>query len=345
MPNNMTFGSIYRTVFLAVLFLFISYNFALNFARAGNYYLNLQDYLSERAALPFQFRILMVPVFKLLLNLLNQLSPQIYFSSLPLYLTKPEQLVYVVINCIGFFFALIFFHQLARTTFKSSNFVFEADLLFITATYSIFVLNPNLNFILPYDLPSLAFMQLCTLLVLRESRLLLALAFVFATVNRETSFVVVIFLTSRILLGLEPRRMHALLTVVALTVIWIVIKVSLSFFVTGSGPFILFDLVPRANLTILLKPWQWPNLLPLLLPFAVATYVLLRAPNRNALSWTGTYMLGFLALFMVAGITEHRSYGDLIGFSVISILFFLEHRGLIIRITDRLSGDFASTPL
>ena len=59
--------------------------------------------------------------------------------------------------------------------------------------------------------------------------------------------------------------------------------------------------------------------------------VSLGAPSRNALSWTGTYLLGFFALFVVADITEHRSFADLIGFSVMSILFFLEQRGLIIR--------------
>ena len=124
--------------------------------------------------------------------------------------------------------------------------------------------------------------------------------------------------------------MDALLTGVVLTVIWIVIKVGLSFFVTGSGPFALFYLTPT-NVTVLLKPWQWPNLIPLLLPFAVCIYVSLGAPSRNALSWTGTYLLGFFALFVVADITEHRSFADLIGFSVMSILFFLEQRGLIIR--------------
>src|SRR5262249_23690976 len=159
-----------------------------------------------------------------------------------------------------------------------------------------------------------------------------ALVFQFTTLNRETSFIVVIFLTSRILLGLEPRRMRALLTVVALTVIWIVLKVGLAFFVTGRGSFTIFNLKPLTNVTILLKPWQWPNLIPLGLPFAVCTYVSLSAPRRTALSWAGTYLLGFFALFMVAEITEHRSYADLIGFSVISILFFLEQRGFIIRL-------------
>jgi hypothetical protein len=334
MQNRVTFGRLYRTVFLAVLFFFISYNFALNFARAGSYFLNLQDYLSGRAALPFQFRVLMVPAFKSLLNVINDFSPQNYFSSLPQYITEREQLAYAVVNCIGFLLALSFFHQIAQATFKSSVYSFWADFLFITATYSIFVLNPNLNFILPYDLPSLAFMQLCTLLVLREKWLLLLLTFVFATLNRETSFIVVIFITSRILFGLEQRRMHVMLIVVVLTTIWIIIKACLSFLIVGSGPFVLFDLVPRDNVTILLKPWQWPNLIPLLLPLALATHVLLSVPSRNARSWAATYILGFLPLFMVAGITEHRSFADLIGFSVMSILFFLDHCGLIIRVAE-----------
>src|SRR5262249_29700280 len=112
MSKSVACGSIYRTVFLAVLFLFISYNFALNFARVGSYYLVLHDYLSGQAALPNQFRILMAPVFKFLLSFLDEFNPLKYFSSLPAYLTEREQLAYAIINCAGFFCALIFFHQI-----------------------------------------------------------------------------------------------------------------------------------------------------------------------------------------------------------------------------------------
>ena len=109
MPNSIPSGSIYRTVFLAILFLFISYNFALNFARAGGHYFILQDYLSGQAPLPNQFRILMMPVFKFLLSLLDEFNPPNYFSKLPEYLIEREQLAYAIVNCVGLFCALIFF--------------------------------------------------------------------------------------------------------------------------------------------------------------------------------------------------------------------------------------------
>ena len=330
MTDSPSSKTTYRTILLTLTFILVSFHFALSFARVGRYFLPLQDYISGMRLCLINIELLPAPAFKLLLYFFSEFNVTKYFSSMPSYVGDPEQLTYALVNCASFFFALLLFHQVAQIVFKSRALVFWANFLFVVAAYSIFVLNPNLNFILPYDLPSLAFMQLCTLLVLRGRWIALALVFVFATINRETSFIVVIFLASRIALGLEPRRFNALLTAITLTVIWIAIKASLFLLLKGNGMeggVALFKL--DYNIAILLKPWQWPNLIPLLIPLIVCICAVARAPTRIMLSWAATYLVGFLALFVVAQITEQRAFGDLLGFSIVSTVFFLERRGLL----------------
>jgi hypothetical protein len=228
-------GVNYRTFLLTILFLLISYHFALNFARAGSYFLPQQDYTEGRAGLPYQYRILMVPIFKALLQFFNRIDVQNIFPNVPPFIATPRQPTYAMVTFVGFFCAMALFHQIARAAFDSDIEVFLSDLLFVVATYSVFILNPNLNFILPYYLPSLALTQLCTLLVHWRKWTLLILAFIVRTINRETSFLVVVFIACRILLGLKPCRVSALFAAAVLAAIWVIIKVILFFLVAGTA--------------------------------------------------------------------------------------------------------------
>ena len=321
----------FQKLLLLIFFLLVSYLFALDFARTGNYFLRIEDYTAGHGELPFQYRILMAPVFKALLQVLSAFDIQSHFLNMPEFVRTPEQVAYLAVNFVGFFFAILFFDQISKTVFASRSAVFWADFIFIVSSYSIFILNPNLNFILPYDLPALAFAQLSTLLILRKKWLYAVLVFAVATINRETSFIVVVFLASRIALGLETGKRAALLSAVALSIIWVAIKIALLFFVVpkvgGGGGVAALKI--QYNLITMLKPWQWAALLPLALPLTVCIFGILMRRNPAALSWSSTYLLGFAALFVVAQITECRAFADLIGFSAISTIYVLASRGVI----------------
>jgi hypothetical protein len=315
-----------------VLFLLIAAQFSLNFAKTGEYYLDINKFINGDATIPYQYRILTAPIFKGLLSLFGSFDLTKVLEHCPVYISQPVQLAYFLVNFISYFAALTVFSLIAKEVFNSRQAAFYACSIFIVMTYFVFILNPDLQFILPYDLPSLAFTQICVLLVLRRQWPLLCVVFAIATFNRETMFLVILFTFTRAWTGSEERKTGLAVTAV-LAVIWLAVKAILAYFIKGGasdaalGGVAAFKLV--YNLTTLLKPWQWPALFPLLLPLALTVYFLFKKPSKQALDWIAPYLLGFAMLLVVAQITEHRAFGDLIGFAAMSATFFLIERGFV----------------
>ena len=193
-------------------------------------------------------------------------------------------------------------------------------MLFYIVTTSYFCLNINNAFLLPYDIPAILFTFICIYLILNKKWLLLHIVFAIATINRETSFLILIFLS---LWAVSPNgEKKSLRYLLTLSTIWIVIKFIL---------FIKYAHLPTeegirlfSNITMILKPWQWPALLPLFLTmtFSVITY----GKFSKLRPWSGTTIVGFLIFFMFAVLAETRAFGDLIPYFLVSLTPFINVR-------------------
>jgi hypothetical protein len=196
------------------------------------------------------------------------------------------------VNCGSFFVALQLFRKVS-----AENFVGMAALasysLFVVLAYLWFVLDPGLSFLLPYDLPALAFCAASLLCVLRGRWYLLCAVFVLATLNRETSYLIVLLVLFRWYLGGE--RGPALLVAGVLAAIWLALKLALVFwFWPASGGLVISGLRIAYNFAVLAKPWQWPALWPLILPVAVSAWGCRVADARP---WAITASAGFFRCF------------------------------------------------
>lgn len=232
-----------------------------------------------------------------------------------------------------FFTSIQVFRRIAIAVFHSVGPAACAVFLFVVITYATFVLNPIHPFVLPYDLPSLTMMQLCTLcIVLQRWKMLIAL-FPVATINRETTFLLVVFLMFTWWFGPRTGRNSVLLMASVLSVIWIAIKLVLSFAITGGGSSAVFlggVLAWRIadNLAEFLKPWLWPALLLNFIPVALLV-MFLTGRLRSCRRWHLTAITGYGALFTVGVVTEFRAFADLIGFFAISLTAILQESKFI----------------
>lgn len=320
-------------VCISGVLLLLACNFAFNFARDGIYFLSLPKYVRLHEALPFQYRILMVFVLKTLMPVVSAWNISRMFSHAPPYLLSPEALAYLTINSISCFIALQTFLRIALAIFSSRGLAACAISLFIMMIYATFILNPVHPFILPYDLPSLAFTQLGTLCIIRQRWKTLLIVFMIATLNRETTFLLIFFLMMVWWFQLRKERNSALIMAIVVSVIWVMIKLILYLTISGDGTSAVFLGGISAwriadNFAELFKPWQWPSLFINLIPFGILSALLTRR-LRNSREWHLTAVVGYAALFPVGLVTEFRAFADLIGFFAISLTAILQETKFI----------------
>jgi hypothetical protein len=324
--HNSAKQNLWSEFFVSGVLLLLACNFALVFARDGQYFLPINNYIDLEVRLPYQYRILMVPVFRSLLHFFEIVDLQRLFTHVPPYLATSEALAYCTVNSVSFFVAAQIFRRIAFSVFQSKRLTAFAVSLFVVIIYMAFVINPNLNYILPYDLPSLAFMQAGTLLIIRKRWKTAIGLFAIATINRETTFLLIAFLVFSWWFDSRKERSGAFATAAVLSVIWVAVKIVLSLTITGNGSDAPLGGVAAMkigyNLAEFLKPWQWPSLLPNFLPLGILA-MLLTGKLKSHREWHMTSVTGYVALFVVAQVTEFRAFGDLIGFFAISLTVIL----------------------
>ena len=233
--HNSAKQNLWSEFFVSGVLLLLACNFALVFARDGQYFLPINNYIDLEVRLPYQYRILMVPVFRSLLHFFEIVDLQRLFTHVPPYLATSEALAYCTVNSVSFFVAAQIFRRIAFSVFQSKRLTAFAVSLFVVIIYMAFVINPNLNYILPYDLPSLAFMQAGTLLIIRKRWKTAIGLFAIATINRETTFLLIAFLVFSWWFDSRKERSGAFATAAVLSVIWVAVKIVLSLTITGNG--------------------------------------------------------------------------------------------------------------
>jgi len=305
----------------SALFVFIcalmSAHFAMIFCRVGADSVNMQDYIAGKLATPYQWRCLMMPVFQFLLDALTPERMSYLPRLTPPFLKDPTRLSFFLVNGVSMFVAMLAHTAAAQALFKNVAQARLSTAVFTTTAYLVFILNPNLPYILPYDIPALAFGGIGAWLVLSGRYLGACILLPFAVLNRETAFMTPLLLLCLLLRGHADKRAWPYLVVMG--VIWMGIKLLVAQMFSHNADASEFKLTH--NLVTVIKPWQWPALLPLLALALLSMRTALLPGRVNAAGMaTG---LAFTALLVVAAIAETRAFGDLIQLSALCMTHLL----------------------
>lgn len=306
---------------ITALFIFIcalmSAHFAMVFCRVGADSVNMHDYIAGKLDTPYQWRCLMMPLFQFLLDVLTPERMSHLPKLTPPFLKDPVRLSFFLVNSVSMFIAMLTHTAAAQALFKNIVQARVSTVVFTTVTYLVFILNPNLPYILPYDIPALAFGGAGAWLVLSGRYLTACVLLPLAVLNRETAFMTPLLLLCLLLRGHIDKRGWPYLVVMGL--IWVAIKLLLAQMFSHNDDASEFKLTH--NLITLIKPWQWPALLPLLAMALLSIRAAFLPGQVNAVGMaTG---LAFGALLVVAAVAETRAFGDLIQLSALCMTSLL----------------------
>lgn len=291
--------------FMLCMLALLAANFAMNFSKIGVPFLDIQAYIAGNEATPFQWRCLMRPVFRVLLATFDPTFIAHLPKLTPEFLKDPLRLSYFLVNGSCIYMAMVFHWLAARAHFLERNSANLSTLVFALVCYFVFVLNPNLGYLLPYDIPALALGGAGIWLVLSGRYLVATLMFPIAVLNRETAFMVPVLLACMAIRGQADKRAWPHVAVMLLS--WVVVKWALAQAFKGAAEGSEIKLF--YNVVTSIKPWQWPALLPLLFMVVVSARAALSSERERAIGTAA--VAGFVALAVVAVIVETRAFGDL----------------------------------
>jgi hypothetical protein len=312
-----------------LLFAVLAVHFSYNDLKVNDIFLNTQQYVAGFERSPYQYRVLMMPVFSALLHFFNNLSPAVMAFKRPIFLHSPEQLCYFFVSAACYFGAVLLFDRLSRRLFSRSVALLCLS-IFVLITYLFFDLNPVLSFLLPYDMSALLFSNALLLLFLDRRWVWTCLLFILATINRETTFVMIfVVLANAVFTRDLADRKASLIAAGVMGVLWLVIKLALTLLMTHARPdegtiHGLANIRIPYNLSELLKPWDWPAVIAVYIPAAMAAYLFVKSKQAGVRGWTSACLAAFLAFFALANTTEQRAFGDVIGlYAIVCTLFIL----------------------
>ena len=195
------------------------------------------------------------------------------------------------------------------------HYIYPLVLVLCTATYVLVSLHARSFY---YDLPSLGFFAAGLYLIyFRKHPLWFAALFIVATLNRETTLVLLLFFVLAAMTEsgkVDWRRGYAprtLAVVVPLAIYWIAWHVYVNRLYSGNHT----AWIPayKINLVLLAWPPAWPQL------FAAGGYTILpivlyrkRVKDATLRLWLWTLPAWFCLMFLYGIIVESRLYGELI---------------------------------
>lgn len=276
------------------------------------------------ANLPYQARVLMALVYRQSESVISQVPFLLRLGDLfPGQISNPiHAITAYTITFLSFIVSALVAQVIRIHLFPGKSLASPGSLMnliillpWIYIMFGLFILNPNLNFILPYDLPSVAFQFILLAMILKRFHILLLLPmFVVATLNRESTMLILIF---TVILSFASRKTdsHYFPRVASsFALAWIGVKLILRQVFLNSDSETSFGLI--RNFGYLLRGIQIPSIFPLIVMlsvFVIALLICLRqeqpSPEVSAIVLTGLF--GFLLIFYHAWIVEMRAYGDL----------------------------------
>ncbi len=294
-------------------------------------YINTLQYEQGVARMPFQGRCLMMLPMRwahgslLLARLTKPFALSHFWFPRPV---QAEVLMQALINIACLLIAGVAttrIYQASSRTRLLTPLVYPLLLVLCGATY---VMHTVQNFRFIYDLPSLAFFSVAMyLLYFRRHRLLFAALFLVATINRETTLLLLplAMINDAVIDGRfrwqQMLRARTLLLVVPLAALWLAWQI----LVRRHFAHNLSEFYPRFdwNFKSLLVPQAWPQLLSAcgyLLPLVVRR----RIADPKLQAWLWLLPLWLLFMFCFGILIETRIYGELIPLVVCASMLILE---------------------
>lgn len=302
-------------------------------------FLDLRLYTEGHAGLPYQYRVLPMYVFRLLLHVPLVMKIAAHVQPLE---NDPYRLIIAGIGFAGMLGALL---ATGGTLFRLTGdrvYSFWASLLLALMALVDLASSWNDPFITPYDVPSLMFFALCIFLVLRQTWWAYYPVFLLAVLNRETACFITIFFAIWEWVRLEdagasvPRRLQWIVpNVLAQALLWTAIKVWLSHHFAGNpieptsshaGGLFLNHFT--YNIKELFKVFQWP-LYASICGFSLPFLWLQRRWIQNRgleLALAIILPLSFAGLMIVGVVVEIRIFSDWIALVAPAVALILWNR-------------------
>jgi hypothetical protein len=279
--------------------------------------------------LPYQYRALMAWVLRegLTIPRLTAIS-----ARLPVPIRDPRLFVLFVTSWLSLFGSVLFTWRSLSLLTGDEHYSRWASLLVIYMAYFQFPLVFGLDFLLPYDLPSLFFFCGCLYCIISERMALFYLFFVIGTFNRETICMATVLLVLWRWQELKRREGVVALGAHVLTQasIWFVIILYLHRLFAGNvadTPGASFYYKLGYNLRVIVKPQQWPILLSVF-GFSLPVVTLSRGWMRNEAMKRSLYLLAawFAIMMMVGVIVEIRIFSELISYMAVAVGLIVYNR-------------------
>jgi hypothetical protein len=297
-------------------------HFCLAYLQNSQPFLNLDEYMHGASRLPYQYRALMAWVLQEGLRV-----PRLAVISalLPVPIRDPRLLILFVTSWLSLLGSVLFtWRSLSRLT-GNEQYSRWASLLVVYMAYFQFPLVFGLDFLLPYDLPSLFFFCGCLYCIILARMRLFYLFFVVGTFNRETICMVTLLLVLWRWQELRRRGRIAAVGahVLAQASIWFLINIYLHHLFAGNAPDTAgasFYYKLGYNLRTIIKPQQWPILLSVF-GFSLPFVAVWRGWMKNEAMERSIYLLPawFAVMMMVGVIVEIRIFSELISYMAIAV--------------------------
>jgi hypothetical protein len=304
-----------------LLLLTICTHFCLVYIQNSQPFLNLDQYVHGTAKLPYQDRVLMAWVLRGGLRIPHLAA---FSAHLPAPLRDPRIFILFAASWVSLLGSVLFTRRSMFCLTQNEPYSMWASLLVVYMAYFQFPLSFGLDFLLPYDLPSLFFFCACVYCVISRQMPLFYLFFVVGAFNRETICMAVLFL----LLWRWRLSGHIL----AQAALWIVIKLYLHYLFAGNQAEIgsgSFYYKLGYNLHAILKPQQWPVLISVF-GFTLPLVLVYRRWMKNTAMERAIYLLAawFAVMMMVGVIIEIRIFSELISYMALAVGLIVYHRFL-----------------
>jgi hypothetical protein len=304
-------------------------HFCLAYLQNCQPFLNLDEYMQGHARVPYQYRVLMAWVLRGASRLPHLASLS---AHLPAVLSDPRMLILFATSWVSLFGSVLLTWRSLSDLTGDEQYSRWASLIVIYMAYFQFPLVFGLNFLLPYDMPSLLFFCGCLYCVITRRMTLFYVFFVVGAFNRETICMATLFLVIWQWQERTQRRPALLLTahVLAQAAIWIVIRQYLHHLFAGNLPDTAgasFYYKLSYNLHAIVKPQQWP-VLASVFGFTLPLVLTWRRWMKNAAMERGIYLLAawFVVMMLVGLVIEIRVFSELISYMALALGLILYHR-------------------
>jgi len=310
---------------LPIFYIFSAVQFVYAYAAVALCYVRLDRYLAGTANLPFQRRVLVMFVLKLLLRLHLPLG-----TSGPNTLDGVPRLLLVLIDVTGFGAAAWFALRLHNKVAPSSRLHFLVYPMLLFTVCWTYLTNYTINCLYyPWDMLSMGFFTAGVYFIYTRRFYALLLILFVGTFNHETTlFLIPIFLLDAIApfdclrTALNGLRRIPWLKAILLAAAWLLVRFILSHFYHNDRTDDFLRL--RFNLRFL-NPRFWPQVVGVGgYTFLAVLFLWKRIPNRRLAAYILVLPLWFVTMCFYGVLSETRIYGELCPLVAICSVLLIE---------------------